>query len=75
MTNWEFAVDRGDFTSVDRGFSHEHLAFHAGQTGSRPHDFGYVRAQLGTAASGRSVVGRKAVCGPARVVAGCGHTM
>ena len=39
------AVDRGDFASIDRGYSHEHSAFHTNNTPSRVHDRGYVRAQ------------------------------
>ena len=39
------AVDRGGFASADKGYSHEHSAFHTNDTPSRAHDFGYVRAQ------------------------------
>jgi hypothetical protein len=44
-----FAVGRGDFASIDRGFSDEHSAIHTNDTPLRAHDFRYDGRNLGPA--------------------------
>ena len=39
------AISRGDFASIDRGYSHEHSAFRTNGAPSCAHDRGYVRTQ------------------------------
>ena len=42
LRGWVCAVGRGDFAPIDRGFAHEHLAFHTNDTPSYAHDCRYV---------------------------------
>ncbi|WHP69852.1 MFS transporter [Phaeobacter inhibens] len=74
LLGWEFAVGRGDFASVDRGFSHEHSAIYKCNTPSGAHDRGYVGAQFGTGIAGWTFARLQTFCGLVRSVTGYGHT-
>lgn len=67
------AVGRGDFASIDRGFPHEHSAFHTDDTPSCPHDRRYVRPQSWACITNQSLARLQAVRGHAYRASFAGH--
>ena len=64
------AVVRGDFASIDRGFSHERSASHTDDTPSRAHDRGYVGPQSRAGVADQPLASLQAVCDLARAISG-----